>query len=102
MLKDHADAPAHAAQPPAREAGYVDSVYQDGPLFRPLKQVDAADEGALAGAAQPDDAENLARHHVEADALERLHLIGTLAVCFVDVAQTQNGLHRHVDHPTAR
>src|SRR3546814_11060203 len=70
MLEDHADAPAQGQQPGAVEPDHLDAIHQDAAGLRPLQPVDAADEGALAGAAAADDAQHLARANFERDVVE--------------------------------
>src|SRR3546814_16291797 len=70
MLEDHADAPAQGQQPGAVEPDHLDAIHQDAAGLRPLQPVDAADEGALAGAAAADAAQHLARANFERDVVE--------------------------------
>ena len=80
-LEHHADAGALARDgavvqfvqlvPDAAEADEL-AGDEDGAAVDALELVDAAQEGALARARRPDDADDLARRHPERDALQHL------------------------------
>ena len=72
MLEDHADALAHAAQFGPFQRGEVHPVHLHPAGIRPFQAVDTADQGALAGAAHPDDAVDLAGAHLQIDAPQGL------------------------------
>ena len=71
MLEDHANIGAELAQLAAAQVGDVAAVDADGAARGLLKQVDAADEGRLAGAGLADDAEDLPGLDGERDVVER-------------------------------
>ena len=88
MLEHHRQARAHALQlagvgglQRAVAAGHqlqLLAVEQDLAGVRLFQQVDAAQEGALAGTARADDADHVARFRCQRDALE--HLVATVAL----------------------
>nr|EIF88755.1 putative hydrolase [Streptomyces tsukubensis NRRL18488] len=96
VLEDHADPAAGRAQFPtgARalpgEGGELDAVHGDGAGGGALQQVDAADQGGLAGAALPDDAVHLAFPDMEVDAVQGGDLASSRAV---DLGQARCGDH---------
>jgi hypothetical protein len=112
-LEDHPDLLALARdvavavlhEPPAG-AAVADrmAVDEDLALVDPLEVVDAADERRLAGAARPDDADDLAPLHVEVDAAQRRDV----AVALVHAARLDGRdggvgrAHRAVPRPAIR
>ncbi|SCF62815.1 hypothetical protein GA0115280_10416 [Streptomyces sp. Cmuel-A718b] len=97
VLEDHADAGACPAQlgarPPAAagEGGEVLAGHCHGAGGGAFQEVDAADEGGLAGAALSDDAVDLAFADVQVDAVE----CGDLTVArLVDLREARRGDHR--------
>src|SRR3546814_6059880 len=64
------DLPAQGQHPGAVEPHHLDAIHHDAAGLRPLQPVDAADQGALAGAAAADDAEHLAGAHLQRDVLK--------------------------------
>lgn len=71
VLVDHADPLAGAAQIGRAEGGQLASVDGHAALVGAFEQVDAAQQGALAGAAAPEHAEDLPPADVQVDAVER-------------------------------
>ena len=73
-LEDHADLATLHAQLLVIQAGQVLAVEFHSAFFRPLQQVDAANQGTLTGTGKSDNAENLALLHLKAYILQRRHL----------------------------
>src|SRR5690554_377706 len=71
LLEDHADAPPGAAQAAAAERGQLDVAELDRARGRLDEAVDAADQGAFAGARGADEGDHLTFWHGEVDALQR-------------------------------
>ena len=101
VLEDHADAAARLAQflagaaAAAGEGGEVLAGDGHGAGGGALQEVDAADEGGLAGAALADDAVHLALADVQVDAVEGGDLAAARAV---DLGQARSGDHRGFRH----
>lgn len=105
VLEDHADAGAGPAQfgarPPtaAGEGGEVLAGHRHGAGGGAFQEVDAADQGGLAGAALSDDAVHLAFADVQVDAVE----CGDLTVArLVDLREARRGDHRGFRHCRVR
>src|SRR5690606_21932466 len=97
VLEHHPDVPPHFPQPPAAKPRHVHAVDEDLALLGALKQVDAADQGALSGTAGPDDAEDLTGIDVQRDPAQGIHLLVPPAVGLFDVPQAQDRLWRCCD-----
>ncbi len=73
LLEDHADVGAQAGQVDARPRDRL-AEDDDVPLLHALERVDAADQGALAGARGPTDHDDLAAVHREGDVAQDVEL----------------------------
>jgi hypothetical protein len=71
VLVHHADPAARGAQRLLLQRGQLHAVHHHGPGVGPFEQVDAAQQGALAGAALAEHAEDLAPRHGEIHAVDR-------------------------------
>ena len=76
-LEDHGNTSAHFQQLRLRQGGHVPAVDDDLAGAGPLQQVDAADEGAFAGAGKADDTENLAVVDGKVDIPQGFHGTGS-------------------------
>ena len=72
--------------------GQILAVEQHTAFIGMLQQVDAAHQGALTGAGQTDDAEDLPRLHRQGNILQCCHLIVTAAEDFRQLSDLNNGL----------
>ena len=68
FLEDHADAPAGAAKPRARQAGDLRVLEEDAPAGRLDQAIDAADEGRFSGPRRSDQSHHLSGRNLERDA----------------------------------
>ena len=87
LLEDHARAQPQLADllalvPRALAALQAESGDLDGPLGRVLQEVDAAQEGALAGAGPPEDDDHLALVDLEIDPRQHLDVAKALVEPF--------------------
>ena len=60
VLEDHADLPAGQPQLLGGKSGHLLAVYDHRAVGGPFQQIDAPDQGRLAGTGKTDDAEDLA------------------------------------------
>lgn len=70
MLKDHADLQPGLPQLLALQLGQIDAVDEAAARSRVLQQVDAAQQGAFARSASPDDAVNVAFLYMQRDIID--------------------------------
>ncbi|SCE18127.1 hypothetical protein GA0115245_12477 [Streptomyces sp. di188] len=105
VLEHHADAAARPAELPAGagaaagERGEVLAGHGHGARGGTLQQVDAADEGGLAGAGLADDAVDLAFADVQVDAVQGGDLAAARAV---DLGEARGGDHVDFRHCRVR
>ena len=72
-LEDHGDLPAQLPELPVRQAFQPDPVDLHAAGAGPLQQVDAANQGALSGAAHADDPEDISVRDLERHVFQSLH-----------------------------
>ena len=94
VLEDHADLAASLSQIPLAEGDQVLAIDDDLPLGGALQQVDAADEGTLAGTGGTDHPEDLALGHMQAHVTQGVHGITAFTVDFVETDQLNHGFFR--------
>jgi len=70
MLKNHADFLPGLSELPLAQGCHVDAVDQHLPFLRPFQHINTAYQGALAGTAETDDAEDLAGLNMEIDIIQ--------------------------------
>lgn len=87
VLENHADILACLAQLFFAHGRHVLSVDDDFAGRRPLEHVDAADQRGLAGAAESDDAENLAAGNRQVNAFECLDGARGAVICLLNMRQ---------------
>ena len=85
MLVDHADPLPGAAELALPQPGQLLSRHGDGARGGALQEVDTAQQGALAGAALPEHAEDLAFADMQVDAVDGDHLAAPISI---DLSQT--------------
>ena len=90
-LEDHADGLSGLPELLGAQAQHVPAVHHYLPAGGPLQQIDAAHQGALARAAEPNDAENFPRPDIDADILQGADLAVPAAEALGQMPQLNNG-----------
>ena len=91
VLEDHADAAQRLAQPGIVQRQHVAAQHLDPARIRAFQQVDTADQRGLAGAGAADDAIDLARRHIEGDAVQRQRLRPARGEAACQIAEPDGG-----------
>ena len=94
VLENHPDLAASLGQVPFAQGDQILAVDDDLTFRRALQQVDAADEGALAGTGGADHPENFALRHMQAHVTQGVHGITAFTVDFVETDQLNHGFFR--------
>ena len=97
MLENHADFVARFKERCGRERGEFLSGDDNAAAVRALQQIDAADEGAFARAALPDDAVDFAGRDVQRNAVKRVDVAAFVTVGFFQIFEGN-----HVGFPCGR
>ena len=94
VLEDHADLAAGLGQLAIAEGGQVLAIDHHLAVGGPLEQVDAANEGALAGAGGTDHTEDFALGYMQAHITQGVHGVTAFTVDFVEGIQLDHGFFR--------
>ena len=94
VLEDHADLAARLGQISLGQGHQILAIDDDLTVGGTLKQVDATNEGTLAGTRGADHAEDLALWHMQAHVTQGVHGVSALTVDFVETVQLDHEFFR--------